>query len=1113
MKRFLSLVLAAMMVLTAVSVVSFADDAKPAVDLSKYDLDNPTFVSKNLKNAGETFKEGDVKGYATEDNENFYVLVSVNDATKEIGKDKWSGDLVEFGIKDYPTRSRVNRDGKRSDGAPDASDPWEDEEGFSDNFKTNIMEREGGWYAEFVYPLAEVEKIATRGKISFDPESYAMSSSGGKDDHIRIGYDVSYKLQSLSTLDLTRYDLANPTFTYDIAEGDAEKHKVFKNGDVKGYITNDAQHVYVLYDITDATADIYPTDTSSTDNMWAGDLVELQYGENVYASRARVSRDGMVSDGHDKWQGEWKAEGDFTCDFTAEVSEKKGGWYAEFTFDLSSAASTGKFKIYTDSFVQSTNPAGEKGDDVLRAGKDIEYTLVNEKTIDLDKYDLDTPAFTVDGNRPASFGEGTAKGYITNDASCVFVLFSIDDANKVVYATDRYKDDEKKWGGDLVEVKTSYKNRARVNRYGVRTNGFAKGEDPWETDADFDNFFQANVMERDGGWYAEFIFKASDVAVDDKVSIDQFGTFVQSEKWDAWRLDDTDDKSTVDYTLVETAPSGKLFNDNPNFQKLNNSSITLQPAGDGDFETDFGAAGVTYWVRINGVGSDTFHLYELKADIDFKHYGVKVEKGEDGKNLKSDEDGNDILIRDEKGNLVYEDEVQMSAQIWNHGQDGIRNAQYTIDKSGDYLIYIPFKNYTLSHQFVGKDVITGIRNFSVSADKNTNATIALMGIFNGKISGFKTKFDGETKAGTYTYKQTELSSKATGNATKTAEYYDETLGVVKNKNVKDETGAWVRDEIYDYTETIINTWTYAYVDSVLPEGTSGWADKEVGGYPMIPVIGNELFQPKGIAVTFCDENGGELSVELLVDGKVENMPTAPEKKGENGFTYTFKNWVDAKGEAVDFTKVTENIKVFASYTESWKNPFGDVKKTWYFDAVKWAYREGIMNGMSATEFGTDSTTTRGQVVTILYRMAGSPSVEGLENPFTDIGASQTNKHYYHNAILWAYNKKITTGMTAKTFVPSAAVSRQDLVVFLARYQENILGKKTTYNERTVLTAFADKNDIADYAVEAIKWAIDVDRTTKIISGIPAGDKLNIAPRQSASRAMVVTIMYRFVEGK
>ena len=109
-------------------------------------------------------------------------------------------------------------------------------------------------------------------------------------------------------------------------------------------------------------------------------------------------------------------------------------------------------------------------------------------------------------------------------------------------------------------------------------------------------------------------------------------------------------------------------------------------------------------------------------------------------------------------------------------------------------------------------------------------------------------------------------------------------------------------------------------------------------------------------------------------------------------------------------------------------PFNDVKIGSYYEkAVRWAVEEGITKGTSTTSFSPDANCTRAQIVTFLWRSKGSPTVEGIENPFTDVAAA-----YYMNAVLWAVKEGVTNGTSTTSFSPHANCTRGQIVTFLYR---------------------------------------------------------------------------------
>ena len=173
------------------------------------------------------------------------------------------------------------------------------------------------------------------------------------------------------------------------------------------------------------------------------------------------------------------------------------------------------------------------------------------------------------------------------------------------------------------------------------------------------------------------------------------------------------------------------------------------------------------------------------------------------------------------------------------------------------------------------------------------------------------------------------------------------------------------------------------------------------------------------------------------------------------------------------------------------NPFKDVRENaYYYDAVQWAVRGGITVGTSADTFSPDQGCTRAQIVTFLYRAAGSPKVENVENPFRDV--VRTGDGEFYDAILWAVKNGITAGTSATTFSPDMICTRAHIVTFLY----NASGATPVQGA----TAFTDVPQDAWYA-EAVAWAA--------ANGITAGTSATtFSPDQTCTRAQAVTFLYR-----
>lgn len=176
-------------------------------------------------------------------------------------------------------------------------------------------------------------------------------------------------------------------------------------------------------------------------------------------------------------------------------------------------------------------------------------------------------------------------------------------------------------------------------------------------------------------------------------------------------------------------------------------------------------------------------------------------------------------------------------------------------------------------------------------------------------------------------------------------------------------------------------------------------------------------------------------------------------------------------------------------------PFRDVsKRDWYYDDVVYVYRKGYMDGMSSTRFGGELNTTRGQIVTILWRLTGEPRAT-KRNPFTDV----SSKQYYYDAISWAYDAGVVDGFDARTFKPDQNVTREQLAAILYRYAKymNLSTSGSAY-----LAKYRDADKIANWAYDAMAWA----NYRGLINGTSA---TRIDPKGYATRAQIAAILHRF----
>lgn len=197
-------------------------------------------------------------------------------------------------------------------------------------------------------------------------------------------------------------------------------------------------------------------------------------------------------------------------------------------------------------------------------------------------------------------------------------------------------------------------------------------------------------------------------------------------------------------------------------------------------------------------------------------------------------------------------------------------------------------------------------------------------------------------------------------------------------------------------------------------------------------------------------------------------------------------------------ETTGVIKISVS-TKTDSAQFKDVTRsnvgTWAADAVDFAYHFGLVSGVSKTEFAPNSPMTRAQLVTVLYRAAGSPSVTVSTN-FEDLDVGS----YYYSAVVWANVNGIVNGTSDTTFSPDSRLTRQQLAAILYRYAR-AFGGDTSYTGN--LSHFTDRRQVDTYAVTPMTWAV----SHEIISGT---SDTTLSPLSTATRAQVVVILHRYL---
>ena len=196
----------------------------------------------------------------------------------------------------------------------------------------------------------------------------------------------------------------------------------------------------------------------------------------------------------------------------------------------------------------------------------------------------------------------------------------------------------------------------------------------------------------------------------------------------------------------------------------------------------------------------------------------------------------------------------------------------------------------------------------------------------------------------------------------------------------------------------------------------------------------------------------------------------------------------------DYTKFIEAIAAFVTKVET--SPFSDVSTSaYYYEAVKWAQEKGITGGIGNGLFGPNQPCTRAQIVTFLWRAAGSPVVNYAMN-MSDVPEGS----YYAEAVRWALSEGITTGTTGNTFSPDSECTRAQAVAFLFRYAAS---EAVTLQE--LVSGFSDADSVPGYALPAMNWAL----AEEIVQS--NGSKL--MPNDSCTRAQIVTFLFRAYQDK
>ena len=358
-------------------------------------------------------------------------------------------------------------------------------------------------------------------------------------------------------------------------------------------------------------------------------------------------------------------------------------------------------------------------------------------------------------------------------------------------------------------------------------------------------------------------------------------------------------------------------------------------------------------------------------------------------------------------------------------------------------------------------------------------------------------------------------------------------------------------------ETPVETWSITYVTdggtingeypttytkgtvTVLPTDVTkdgytflGWFNAAEGGDKVTQIeateTGNKTFYAywqknetpvKTWSITYVADGGvinGSYPTSY-VEGTVTVLPTNVTKPG-----YTFLGWFTAYSGGVLVKQIEATETGEKTFYARWQKtvlppppvtpgtpvtpakpaapvglPFADVSGSdWFYNDVRYVYEKGIMDGTGIDRFSPNAPLTRAMIVTILYRMAGSPSVSGSSD-FTDVAAGK----WFAKAVAWAAANGIVNGYGSGLFGPNDPVTREQLAAILYRYA--VYGGMTAVTLEENLGSFADTAQLSAYAIQAMNWAVG--------QGLINGSGSNLVPKAQATRAQVAAIIHRYLE--
>ena len=301
-----------------------------------------------------------------------------------------------------------------------------------------------------------------------------------------------------------------------------------------------------------------------------------------------------------------------------------------------------------------------------------------------------------------------------------------------------------------------------------------------------------------------------------------------------------------------------------------------------------------------------------------------------------------------------------------------------------------------------------------------------------------------------------------------------------------------------------------------PEGKefAGWLAVNGNVYP----AGHDVFSTydQSLKATWKDKEVTEVTISFDPNGGTGTMQPMKVKSGEEfelpKCTFTppagkeFAGWLAVNGKVHPAGEVVTS-SIDQSFKATWKDKaevdvtemFSDVTKNWAYPGIQYCVTHKLMSGTGGDKFAPTMTTTRAQIVQILYNLEGEPKVSGT-TPFTDL-----TQDWYQDAVLWAYQTGVVAGTgDGTTFDPGLPVTREQIAVILMEYTDRILNIKRTWTPAD-LSGFPDADSVSGWAKDAMADAVALG----LISGASNGGQTYLEPQGSATREQVATILMEF----